>query len=149
MTESVATKKRGRKAKSSFYHTRWHKVGLNVERTAEILGVTCDDILSFDEHGNPLAEKYLILWDAKHINHDGWHGWTFSQGCLVHKRLRFRPEQILKTRENLETIEKLELQLRKLERWSGIIHLVASLLRRKRHEKVFSRIRRRVNYIGQ
>lgn len=142
-------KKRGRKAKSSFYHTRWHKVGLNIERAAEVLGVTCDDILAFDEHGNPLAEKYLILWDTKRINHDGWDGWIFSQGCLVHKRQRFRPETIIEARENLEKIANLELELRNLHSWSGIIRHIKKLVRRTRRETVFSRIKRRVNYIDQ
>lgn len=142
-------KKRGRKAKSSFYHTRWHKVGLNIERAADVLGVTCNDILAFDVNGNPLAEKYLILWDTKRINHDGWHGWIFSQGCLVHKRQRFRPETIIEARENLEKIENLELELRKLQSWSGLIRHIVKLARRTKHETVYSRIRRGVNYIGQ
>ena len=130
MTETA--KRRGRKPKSSFYHARWHKVGLNVDRAAEILGVTCNDILSFDEHGNPLAERYLLLWDTKHINYEGWNGWIFSQGCLVHKRQRWRPDTLLEAKENITRIEQLELELRKLESWPGLIQLVKRLVKRKR-----------------
>ena len=31
--------------KSSFYHIRWNRVGLNEQRTAEILGVSVEDVL--------------------------------------------------------------------------------------------------------
>lgn len=139
-------KKRGRKPKASFYHTRWHKVGLNAERAAEIIGVTVDDVLRYDIEGNELAERFLLLWDSKHINHDGWNGWIFSQGCLVHKRQRFRPELILESRANLDKIQNLELELRKLESWSGIIKLIRRIIGKRTHENAYSRISRNVIY---
>jgi len=45
---TTITKKRGPKRKSSFYHLRWNKVGLNEERAAEVLGVSVDEIRRYD-----------------------------------------------------------------------------------------------------
>ncbi|EIC29830.1 MULTISPECIES: hypothetical protein [Methylomicrobium] len=88
MTETKA-KKRGRKPKSTFYHLRWHTVGLNEERAAELLGVSVEEIQQWDRDGAPLmAERLLQLWDHKHVGHDSWDGWTFSRGVLRRGKLR-------------------------------------------------------------
>jgi len=42
------------KKKSNFYHVRYNRVGLNADRTAEILGVTVDDIFKWDKEGAPV-----------------------------------------------------------------------------------------------
>lgn len=65
--EDMTPKKRGRKARSSFYYTRWYKVGLNPDRAAEVLGVDVETIGQWDFDGNDLAERYLMLWDRKHL----------------------------------------------------------------------------------
>lgn len=135
---------RGRPRKSSFYHTRQRVGLLNLERTAQVLGVTVDDVLQFDRDGSPLAERVLLFWDNKHINTDGWNGWTISQGCLIYKRLRFRPENILQAREAVNELEKTQTELRKLKTWPGIIRSIYQLIRTKKREIIHSRINRRV-----
>ncbi len=142
MTNKAA---RGRPRKSSFYHTR-QKIGLlNLERTAQVLGVTIDDVLQFDRDGSPIAERVLLLWDNKRINVDGWSGWTISQGCLVYKRQRWRPETLLQAKRDIERIYTLEQEIRKLKSWTGIIRTIGQLIARKKHEIVHSHINRRVN----
>jgi len=50
--------KRGRKAKSQFYHIRFNTVGLNEERAAELIGVPVEEIQQWDKEGAPqMAEK--------------------------------------------------------------------------------------------
>lgn len=91
----MTPRKRGRPAKSSFYHTRWHKVGLNQERTAQILGVSIEKIKEWDKTGNDLAERYLLLWDRKHLSGE-WRGFVFSRGTLRYKGKQWTPETLKK-----------------------------------------------------
>lgn len=73
------------KKKSKFYHVR-RKVGLNVERAAEVLGCTTDEVEQFDAKGAPvMVERLLLLWDRKNVGVEGWEGWLFSRGVLVNK----------------------------------------------------------------
>jgi len=91
--------------KSSFYHTR-RKVGLNEERSAELLGVTIDEVLKFDVEGAPaMAERLLLLWDRKHINLEGWKGWVFSRGVLRHGREQFTAQTIIHDRRFRQQLE--------------------------------------------
>jgi hypothetical protein len=79
--------------RSNFYHIR-RKVGLNVERAAEVLGCTTDEVEQFDAKGAPvMAERLLLLWDRKNVGVEGWDGWLFSRGVLVHKKHRWRPRK--------------------------------------------------------
>ncbi|MDD2759939.1 MAG: hypothetical protein PHH11_06555 [Methylomonas sp.] len=87
--------KRGRPAKTSFYHTRWHKVGLNEQRATEVLGVDVDIIKQWDKEGAPaLAERFLLLWDSKNVGIEGWNGFLFSRGVLRYKNRRWTPAML-------------------------------------------------------
>ncbi len=101
----MTPKKRGRPRKTSFYHTRWHRVGLNQQRAAEVLGVSIEDVKRYDEDGCELAERFLLLWDRKHINADGWEGWQFSRGRLMYRGQQWRPENLIYDRHFRESLE--------------------------------------------
>lgn len=94
----MTPKRRGRKAKSTFYHTRWHKVGLNPDRAAEVLGVDVETIGQWDQEGNDLAERYLLLWDRKHF-YGEWAGFVFSRGRLMYKRKLWTANCLKRQRE--------------------------------------------------
>lgn len=116
------------KRKSSFYHTRWNKVGINEQLAADILGVTVEEVLRFDEEGAPLmAERLLLLWDKKHIGYDGWEGFRFSRGVLCFKKLRFTPASLLHLVEqsniNDSKITHLKRQLSEFESHTGSLSL--------------------------
>jgi hypothetical protein len=118
MTE---TKQRGRKPKSNFYKIRWHTVGLNEERAAELLGVSTEDIRQWDRDGAPaMAERLLQLWDRKHIGYEGWDGWTFSRGTLRRGKLRWTPKMILEHRERAEEVFRLRDEIQELRTWRGL-----------------------------
>lgn len=89
----MTPRKRGRPAKSSFYHTRWHKVGLNQSRAAEVLGVSAEEIAEFDRIGNAIAERYLLLWDKKHLSGE-WSGFIFCRGTLRYKGRQWTPASL-------------------------------------------------------
>lgn len=92
---TLPAKKRGGQRKTNFYHVRWNTCGLNHSRAADVLGVTVDQVKEWDLIGNPLAEKYLLLWDQKHVNIPGWEGFTFSRGVLCYKnRERFTADSL-------------------------------------------------------
>lgn len=115
--------KKGRKAKSNFYHIRFHKVGLNEERAAEILGVSIEDIKTWDKEGAPvMAERLLLLWDRKHIGHEGWEGFLFSRGVLLHKGKRWTPRMILCCRECDDELRQLRNERERLMTWKGLIN---------------------------
>jgi hypothetical protein len=78
-------KTRGAKKKSGFYHARWNTCGLNEQRAADVLGVTIEQVHEWDKIGNHLAERYLLLWDQKHVNLPGWDGFSFNRGVLCYK----------------------------------------------------------------
>ncbi len=101
--------RRGRKPKSNFYHIRWNKVKINERVAAEILGVTVEDVLRFDDEGAPpMAEKLLLLWDRKHIGYEGWSRWLFSRDRLLYKGQIFTPEGILRDRQDALKLFRLE-----------------------------------------
>ncbi len=112
--------------KSAFYHLRIKRVGLNEERTAEVLGVSVDDVLRWDIEGAPvMAERLLFLWDRKNVGHEGWSGFYFSRGALIYKKLRWRPENLLKYHEYIELIGKLEMEVERLKSWKSIRYTIA------------------------
>jgi hypothetical protein len=82
-------------AKLGFF-VRIHTVGLNAERAAELTGVPVDVIHQRDQDGAPeMAEKLLMLWDRKHVGHEGWNGFLFSRGVLRFKNRRWTAKMIL------------------------------------------------------
>ncbi len=108
------------KKKSSFYHLRWHKIGINEHVAAEALGVTVDEILQWDDSGAPdLAERYLLLWSKKHLG-DEWQGWTLSRGKLRHKGLMFGPNTLLMNRADAEKTLMLEFEVLRLKTYKGV-----------------------------
>lgn len=93
--------------KSSFYHTRWNRVGINENVTAEILGVSAEQVRRFDIEGAPAyAERLLLLWDKKHVGLAGWQGWYFSRGVLRHGREQWTPQTIINDRRFREELER-------------------------------------------
>jgi hypothetical protein len=87
------------------YHTRVNRVGINAARAAELLEVTIEDVKRFDIDGNKIAERYLLLWDKKHLNTEGWQGWLFSRGTLRFKGMQWRPENLIHDRQFRESLE--------------------------------------------
>ena len=105
------------KKKSSFYHTRSNKVGINEQRAAEVLGVTIEQVKQWDSEGAPsYVERLLLMWDCKHINVDGWSGWCFSRGVLKHGRQQWRPENILDDRKFRESLEAEMVDILKIQK---------------------------------
>lgn len=116
------------KKKSSFYHTRWNRVGLNIQRAAEILGVTIEDVQRFDIEGAPMAERFLLLWDSKNVGIDGWSGFIFSRGVLRWKNRRWTPAMLKAIHDQQETIERLEIEIRQLKARSLFTVFVENLV---------------------
>jgi len=113
--------KRGRKAKSSFYHIRFNTVGLNEERAAEVLGCSIEEIKQFDTDGAPvMAEQLLLLWDRKHIGIEGWDGWLFSRGVLRYKNRRWTAKRILELSDQEQQLHTLRNELERLRTWRGL-----------------------------
>lgn len=122
-------KKRGRRRKSSFYHLRWNKVGLNEERAAELLGVTVEKIKQYDTEGAPaMAEKLIELWDKKHVGLEGWEGFVFSRGALIYKGKRWRPENLLANKSAIEEAKALQNEIRTLHTWKGAATILTKLV---------------------
>lgn len=126
MSNDTITAKPSRK-KSGFYHARSNRLGIGLQQCAELLAVDVDQVQQWDVTGHQLAERYLLLWDKKTINHPGWEGWTFSRGLLKYKgRQQFTGESILKSRfDDLELfhlrdmVKRLESENRLLRRSTG------------------------------
>jgi hypothetical protein len=117
----IQKRKRGQKPKSTFYHIRWHTVGLNEERAAEVIGVPIDVIRQWDKDGAPMmAEQLLLFWDSKHIGLPGWEGFMFSRGILRFKNRRWTPKTILEYRDQAEEIYRLKNELERLKTWRGL-----------------------------
>lgn len=113
--------KRGRPNKSSFYHTRWNKVGLNEQRAAELLGVDIDTVKQWDKDGAPvMAERLLLLWDSKRIQIEGWEGFLFSRGILRWKNRRWTAASLMAMEDQREHIHELECEIRRLRTWRGL-----------------------------
>ncbi len=115
------------KKKSSFYHVRWHRVGLNEERAADVLGVTVEDVKRFDDEGNPLAERVLLLWDQKHVGLPGWDKFYFSRGLLMCGRRRWDAETIQRLRDQEDELDQLRFEVEKLRRLPKPLRILTAL----------------------
>jgi len=73
----------------------------------------------------------LLFWDQKHINHPGWDGFIFSRGVLIHKKKRWRPEQLIQMRKDAERVEQLENEIYRLYSLSGLFKISKKLIRKK------------------
>lgn len=114
--------------KTSFYHTRKTIIPNNAA-AAELLGVDIAEIERMDKEGAPVAmERLIILWDNKKIGHPEWQGWYFSRGALIHKKMRWRPENLLNARREAERIRQLEAEIYKLYSVSGLIKISKKLI---------------------
>jgi hypothetical protein len=112
---------RGRKPKSKFYHLRMYTVGLNAERAAELTGVPVEEIHRWDMDGAPeMAEKLLMLWDRKHVGHEGWNGFLFSRGVLRFKNRRWTAKMILELSDQEKELNALRNELERLKTWRGL-----------------------------
>lgn len=117
--------------KPSFYHTR-NKIIPNNKAAAELLGVNIAEIKRMDKEGAPIAmERLILLWDNKHINAEGWNGWCFSRGSLIHKRMIWKPENLLNARREAERIGQLEAEIHKLYSLCGLIKITKKLIYKK------------------
>ncbi len=117
------------KKKTSFYHTRWNKVGVNEQVTADVLGVTVNQVREWDQNGAPeIAERLLLLWDRKRVNVPGWEGWVFSRGTLRYKGKQWRPDNILAARYDIERTTRLESQIEQLYSWTGLLKIARHLV---------------------
>lgn len=117
------------KKKSSFYHVRKNIVGVNEKIAAELLGVSVNEILEWDDKGSPpIAEAYLLLWDNKHVNSDGWDGFYFSRGALRYKRLIWRSEGLLQNYDFSVKNAELQRELAELRTWHGVFNLFVLVL---------------------
>lgn len=115
-SNTLSLRRPSRKGKrSSFYHVRWNKVGLNEHRAADLLGVTVEQIQEWDNYGNDLAERYLLLWDSKRINQPGWEGFIFTRGVLCKGKLRWSAQSLLTFRDQSEQIFLLQTQISTLK----------------------------------
>ncbi|MFA5016289.1 MAG: hypothetical protein WC504_01995 [Methylobacter sp.] len=115
--------------KTSFYHTR-NKIIPNNKAAAELLGVDIAEIARMDKEGAPaVIERYILLWDSKQINSPGWDGWCFSRGSLMHKRMIWKPENLLNARREAERIGHLENEINKLYSWKGLIKIAGYLFK--------------------
>ncbi|MDP3876526.1 MAG: hypothetical protein Q8Q50_06050 [Methylobacter sp.] len=116
--------------KTSFYHTR-NKIIPNEQQAADLLGVDVSEIKRMDKEGAPImAERLLLLWDKKNINAPGWDGWIFSRGALVHKKIRWKPENLLNARREAERVTKLEAEIHQLYSLAGLFKITRKLLKR-------------------
>lgn len=107
--------------KTSFYHLR-NRIGLNDQRTADILGVSVEEVQRWTLEGAPaMAERFLCLWDSKEVNVDGWQGFRFSRGVLMFKKRRWRPETLIRWSDNVDQLSKLQQDLYRLSTWRGLI----------------------------
>ncbi|AEG00731.1 hypothetical protein [Methylomonas methanica] len=106
--------------KSSFYKARWNRCGLNETRAAEIIGCTVEDVQRFDDEGAPIAERLLLLWDSKHVNHDGWDGFLFSRGILRYKNRRWTPCMLKAIHNEREELDALRREISRLKTWRGL-----------------------------
>lgn len=113
--------------KSSFYHVRFNKVGINAEIAAEVLGVSVDEVLRFDDEGSVMAEKLLLAWSRKHVGLDGWDGFYFSRGVLRYKRLRWTSGSLLHLVECANENTALKREINELKTLSGSVKSLYSV----------------------
>ncbi|MDD5033197.1 MAG: hypothetical protein PHE55_00435 [Methylococcaceae bacterium] len=101
--------------RSDFYRLRL-KTGLgNLDKAAELCGVTTRTIQNWDKKGAPAtAMRLLQLYDRKYCSGIGpqWEGFCFSRGVLIHARLklRFTPEGLKRWPQIISDLKKLEQQ---------------------------------------
>lgn len=105
-----APSKKSPRKKTTFYHTR-SKVGVNHALAAQILGVSIEQVQEWDKVGNDLAERYLLLYDSKNINVQGWNGFVFTRGKLKFKNRYWTPEILLKMKHDFEENTALHAQV--------------------------------------
>jgi hypothetical protein len=127
--------------KTSFYHLR-KKIGLNDQSTADVLGVSIEEVQRWTLEGAPpMAERLLCLWDSKHVGIEGWQGFQFIRGALVFRGRRWRPEMLLRWSENAEALADLERELQRLKTWRGLstvfVDKLVSLCRRRYSRRGF------------
>lgn len=109
------------KKKSSFYHVRYNRVGINERLAAEILGVSVEDVQRYDKDGSPImAERLLMLWDKKRVGVDGWDGFMFSRGVLIYKKQRWTPRLLMMWHEQNAEIVRLQGEINHLKSWRGL-----------------------------
>lgn len=115
--------------KSSFYHTRIRAELLNVDKTAELLGVKAEQVLEWDYKGAPvMAERLLSLYNRKYIDLPEWEGFCFSRGKLRYKdRQIFTGRSILLERERAnelwdaqQALIRKDKEIEKLKSWRGL-----------------------------
>lgn len=139
------TRKRGRRPKSGFYHARWSKLMINQKKAAEILGVSVETIEEWDEHGNELAERYLLLWDQKRVRVEGWDGWIFTRGLLSYKNKKhFNAEFLLEADKAIAEKRALEFEIERIYTPLGIIKAVlvtVKRIRQRRRERRYRKMR--------
>lgn len=124
-----------RKKRSNFYRLRL-KLGLTIESAASLCGVTTRTIKNWDHSGAPLtAMRLLQLSDKQHVGHEGWSGFMFSRGVLIHGKSRWRPETLKDYPELLKQITTFEMQVAKMNTWRGWLQHGWVLLYRTRLPK--------------
>ena len=105
------------------------------------------EIERMDKEGAPLAmERLMLFWDKKHVGDNEWHGWYFSRGALVHKKMRWRPENLLNARREAERIGQLEAEIYKLYSLSGLIKITKEIILRKLENKKINLINSKKAY---
>jgi hypothetical protein len=108
------------KKKTEFYRVRWNRCGLNVDRASQVLNVTPEQVQDWDEHGNELATRFLMLWDSKRVGVEGWDGFLFSRGVLRFKSRRWTPKSLLLWFDQSEELEALRGEILRLKTWRGL-----------------------------
>lgn len=94
--------------------------------------MSVDEVLMWDDNGAPpIYERYLLLWDKKHVGVSGWDGFYFSRGVLKYKRMQWTAYSLLNERSALLENEILKRRVSDLESWSGQAHWLANKLMRK------------------
>jgi len=120
MTKTTQIKKRPRK-KSSFYHAR-NKIGLNENAVAKLLDISVDEVESYDDYGAPaLAERFMMLWDKKHVNYEGWQGFLFSRDVLCHGKKRWTPFMLFEYHKRESRLNAIENELKQVKTLQGAL----------------------------
>jgi len=123
--------------KSSFWHTRKNIIPNN-EAAAQLLGVDVSEIERMDKEGAPaIMERYILLWDKKHVGDEDWRGWMFSRGALIHKNMRWRPEHLLHAHRETEMIGELKTEIYKLNTWKGVAKTVKKLISKRKWSLIY------------
>jgi len=102
---------RTRKTTSEFYKLR-RRLMISAEDAADLCGVTQRMIQNWDEKGAPVsAMRLLPFWGRYHVPFRGWENFCFSRDVLLYRgRERFTPEYLIRDRERLERLRRLEME---------------------------------------